>query len=87
MSVSDKSGAFGMSSPSRGTWIEMLPRSITIILHRSSPSRGTWIEITAKGYLDKFLTSSPSRGTWIEIVPLSLTILYSPVVPLTGDVD
>ena len=57
-----------LSSPSRGTWIEICTRfHVNNHLCKSSPSRGTWIEITVGGVTVEEVKSSPSRGTWIEI--------------------
>ena len=78
-----------MSSPARGTWIEMhlnAHKSTGVI--PSSPARGTWIEIMlyppppACGPL-----SSPARGTWIEIAAGWRDARGCRVVPRKGDVD
>ena len=34
-----------MSSPARGTWIEIAGSNLLQIIPLSSPARGTWIEI------------------------------------------
>ena len=77
-----------MSSPSRGTWIEIWVRIHNLPgIRQSSPSRGTWIEIVKFSVASYRTLSSPSRGTWIEIALDGLEIVPVPVVPLTGDVD
>ena len=58
----------GRSSPSRGTWIEIVMRQpFDEGSPRSSPSRGTWIEMPSRMHPGGTEMSSPSRGTWIEM--------------------
>ena len=60
-----------VSSPARGTWIEIhrLPRRCGT--GASSPARGTWIEIDFGSDSAERIRSSPARGTWIEIKGLA----------------
>ena len=77
-----------LSSPARGTWIEIVrPRSAPEPPRSSSPARGTWIEISCAMCCRAWSRSSPARGTWIEITMLRQALPRPPVVPRTGDVD
>ena len=77
-----------MSSPTRGTWIEI---SGEFWWHctgcRSSPTRGTWIEIHRTRQALAVVGSSPTRGTWIEIKVPTANRVDRHVVPHAGDVD
>ena len=58
-----------MSSPARGTWIEIDDELEIIMRDESSPARGTWIEMINPDPERPYIgTSSPARGTWIEII-------------------
>ena len=62
LNASDKEKADTLSSPSRGTWIEISRRRTDSPPAWSSPSRGTWIEICALGNSVKVVYRRPPRG-------------------------
>ena len=58
-----------MSSPSRGTWIEMLVQShVSYICPCRPPHGGRGLKCFRKSSLNHQIMSSPSRGTWIEML-------------------
>ena len=51
------------SSPARGTWIEIRPRSVAACrASRSSPARGTWIEINEAPTNSRITNVVPRKG-------------------------
>ena len=51
-----------LSSPARGTWIEIFIRRESPGKEKSSPARGTWIEIFLKKIADKATWVVPRKG-------------------------
>ena len=76
------------SSPSRGTWIEIILASVLVWLFWGRPPHGGRGLKSGTVYGEDMITkSSPSRGTWIEIGCRLDRGKKWAVVPLTGDVD
>ena len=77
-----------MSSPARGTWVEIAPEAQKRI---PSPGRlphgGRGLKYPLPPQTRCSRTSSPARGTWVEIVISCETVPHAhPVVSRTGDV-
>ena len=51
-----------MSSPARGTWIEMRAALARLGVNLSSPARGTWIEMGALKLATKAVSVVPRKG-------------------------
>ena len=77
-----------LSSPIRGTWIEIQRRARAVAAARSSPIRGTWIEIVFSDNTSEIRNIVPHTGDVDRNITYAFTAgTRAGVVPHTGDVD
>ena len=77
-----------MSSPTRGTWIEITVNianrgSLSVVPHAGDVDRNVHC---FPGHASD-VPSSPTRGTWIEMCMYVHNLAHEFVVPHAGDVD
>ena len=70
--------------PHAGTWIEIVPITISSVLLAVVPHAGTWIEILADAIRPAFKRSFPTRERGLKLLSLDLISFAFSVVPHAG---